>query len=175
MLRVLNRGKINEANSDCSPADEVAKVAEASAEVAEVAEAPAAAEPANAEAEPANAEAEHHPNIRYDRRGLGSYKVSCPYVPGICRKFPCKLYGKVGALKNAQVWLAYMEKESIRLQGLTSAELKDSNRASLVGSSSSGPLSFFPFTFLGPLVPKCYLIRAPQLFPGRLSLHATFI
>ena len=120
-------------NSDCSPADEVAKVAEASAEVAEVAEAPAAAEPANAEAEPANAEAEHHPNIRYDRRGLGSYKVSCPHVPGICRKFPCKLYGKVGALKNAQVWLAYMEKESIRLQCRTSAEL-----APLAGSSFAG-------------------------------------
>ena len=36
------------------------------------------------------------------------------------------------------------------------------------------PVSFFPFTFLGPLVLKCHLIQAPQLFPGRLPLHATF-
>ena len=76
-----------------------------------------------------------------------------------------------------------MEKEWISMEAMAVNDLKDSNRAPLVGSSFalralrvplSSLLAPFLFNFLGLLAARCYPIRAPQLFPRRLPLPTAF-
>ena len=177
------------AADEIDPKPEMSAVAavEASADVAEVAEGSAAAETVVEVAEITKASAATEPaveaewldeDIRRDKRGKGGYRVtfaSSLRIPGnLSRRFACIDYGEAGARQNAKAWHSFILEENALLASKTISQLQDGNRASIVGSSFSGPLSFFPSTFLGPLVLKCHLIQAPQLFPGRLPLHATF-
>ena len=158
-----------EASADVAEVAEGSAAAETVVEVAEIAEASAAAEPvvevaevAEASAAPAdirncNEEAEElEADIRKCNKGKGGYRVtfaSCLGIPkDVSRRFAWVDFGEDGAFKNAKAWQSFILKEKALLASKTIAQLQDGNRASLVGSSFSGPLSFFPFTFLGPLV-----------------------
>ena len=73
----------------------------------------------------------------YGNFGDGCYKVSLAnwkgVSGGVSRRFPCKLYGKDGALENAKAWHAFIVEESVLLKSYSVHQLKDGNRASLGG------------------------------------------